>query len=38
MMLWYYDGQWSGNDSREDPLEDYYWAYAGQIGFVCQMY
>lgn len=31
MMLWYYDGQWSGNDSREDPLEDYYWPMAARL-------
>ena len=38
MLLWLFDGEWSGNDSREDPLEDYHAAYTGKIGFVCQMY
>lgn len=38
MLLWLFDGVWSGNDSREDPLEDYFWSYTGKIGFVCQMY
>jgi len=38
MLLWNFEGEWSGNDSREDPLEDYFWSYTGKIGFVCQMY
>lgn len=38
MLLWLFNGVWSGNDSREDPLEDYFWSYTGKIGFVCQMY
>lgn len=38
MMLWKMDGKWCGNDSREDPLKDYYWSYTGRIGYVCQFF
>lgn len=39
LLLWKEDeDQWHFNDSREDPLKDYAWAYQGHIGYVCQMW
>ena len=39
LLLWKEDeDQWRFNDSREDPLQDYAWAYRGHIGYVCQMW
>lgn len=35
-LLWNMGGRWSGNDSREDPLDGYWNSYAGKIGFVCK--
>lgn len=35
-LLWNMGGRWSGNDSREDPLDGYWTAYTGKIGFVCK--
>ena len=32
------EDSWLYNDSRDDPLKDYAWAYGGVIGFVCQMW
>ena len=39
LLLWREsEDEWHFNDSREDPLEDYAWAYKGNIGYVCQMW
>ena len=40
LLLWREgdDEEWYFNDSRDDPLADYYWIYNGTIGFVCQMW
>ena len=38
LMLWRRDDGWYYNDSRENPLLDYYWIYGNNIGFVCQMW
>ena len=39
LLLWREgDEEWYFNDSRDDPLEDYFWLYDGKIGFVCQMW
>lgn len=39
MLLWKEgEDEWYFNDSRENPLDDYYWAYGGVIGYVCQMW
>ncbi|GEM_PF-697536 len=35
-LLWNYNGRWSGNDSRENPLANYMNVYGGKIGFVCK--
>ena len=39
LLLWKEaEDEWYFNDSRDNPLEDYAWAYGGKIGFVCQMW
>ena len=38
MLLWRIDEDWYGNDSRENPLQDFGYIYNGAIGFVCQMW
>ncbi len=39
LLLWKKgEDSWLYNDSRDDPLKDYAWAYGGVIGFVCQMW
>ena len=35
-LLWNHNGRWSGNDSRENPLTNYFNVYGGKIGFVCK--
>ena len=36
LMLWFRDGRWAYNDSRNDPVRDYPGMYSGQIGYVCE--
>ncbi len=36
ILLWYFNGQWVYNDSRENPLKDYYGMYGGRIGYVVE--
>ncbi|MBQ2895772.1 MAG: protein kinase [Oscillospiraceae bacterium] len=36
-LLWNLGDRWSGNDSRENPLDGFWGAYAGRIGYVCKM-
>ena len=36
LMLWYNNGKWSLNDSRNDPVADYYDMYAGDIAYICE--
>ena len=39
LLMWKTDDEtWQYNDSREDPVREYAWAYSGVIGFVCQMW
>lgn len=35
-LLWNKNGRWTGNDSRANPLADYFQIFGGQIGFVCE--
>lgn len=36
VMLWYNNGGWYYNDSRNDPVADYPQWYSGTIGYVCE--
>ena len=36
LLLWYFNGAWVYNDSRDDPVRDYPQMYSGQIGYVCE--
>ena len=36
VMLWYRNGQWVYNDSRENPLTDFYGMYGGRIGYIVE--
>ncbi len=36
LLLWYFNGAWVYNDSRNDPVHDYPQMYSGQIGYVCE--
>ena len=36
LLLWYFNGSWVYNDSRNDPVRDYPAMYSGQIGYVCE--
>ena len=36
LMLWDHGGVWCYNDSRENPLEDFYGMYGGRIGYVVE--
>ena len=36
VMLWYNNGGWYYNDSRNDPVSDYPGVYSGSIGYVCE--
>ena len=36
VMIWYRDGAWYYNDSRNDPAADYPQYYSGIIGYVCE--
>ena len=36
IMLWYNNGGWYYNDSRNDPVADYPGVYSGSIGYVCE--
>ncbi len=36
MMLWNHGGVWCYNDSRENPLTDFYGMYGGRIGYVVE--
>ncbi|MBQ6366057.1 MAG: hypothetical protein IJI61_06565 [Oscillospiraceae bacterium] len=36
LLLWYFNGAWVYNDSRDDPVHDYPQMYSGQIGYVCE--
>ncbi len=36
ILLWKFNGQWVYNDSRENPLKDYYGMYSGRIGYVVE--
>ncbi len=36
IMLWERNGQWVYNDSRENPLTDFYGMYGGRIGYVVE--
>lgn len=38
MLIWKIDDTWVGNDSRENPLDDFFFTYGDNIGFVCQMW
>lgn len=35
-LLWNRNGRWCGNDSRENPLTNFFGVYGGKIGFVCK--
>ena len=37
-MMWRRDDGWYYNDSRENPLLDFYAFYGDNVGFVCQMW
>ena len=36
IMLWERNGQWVYNDSRENPLTDFYGMYGGRIGYIVE--
>ena len=36
VMLWYRNGTWVYNDSRENPLTNFYGMYGGRIGYVVE--
>lgn len=36
VMLWYRDGAWTYNDSRNDPVGEFPEWYRGTIGYVCE--
>ena len=36
IMLWQRNGKWVYNDSRENPLTDFYGMYGGRIGYVVE--
>lgn len=36
VMLWNHGGVWCYNDSRENPLTDFYGMYGGRIGYVVE--
>ena len=36
VMLWQRNGKWVYNDSRENPLTDFYGMYGGRIGYVVE--
>lgn len=36
VMLWERNGKWVYNDSRENPLTDFYGMYGGRIGYVVE--
>ena len=36
LLLWYRNGRWVYNDSRENPLKDYFDMYGGKIGYVIE--
>ncbi len=36
LLLWYFNGAWVYNDSRNDPVKDYPAMYSGKIGYVCE--
>ncbi len=36
LMLWMRSGHWVYNDSRENPLTDFYGMYGGRIGYVTE--
>ncbi|MBO5543450.1 MAG: hypothetical protein J5949_02330, partial [Oscillospiraceae bacterium] len=36
IMLWQRNGQWVYNDSRENPLTDFYGMYGGRTGYVVE--
>ena len=36
LLLWYFNGAWVYNDSRNDPVRDYPDMYSGQIGYICE--
>ena len=36
LLLWYHNGRWVYNDSRNDPVGDYPAAYSGRVGYVCE--
>ena len=38
LMMWRRDDGWYYNDSRENPLLDFYAFYGDNVGFVCQMW
>lgn len=38
LMMWRREEGWYYNDSRENPLLDFYAFYGNNVGFVCQMW
>ena len=36
VMLWNLNGRWVYNDSRENPLTDFYGMYGGRIGYIVE--
>ena len=38
LMLWRLNDAWVYNDSRENPLQEFYGTYGNSIGFVCKMW
>lgn len=36
LLLWYNNGKWSLNDSRNDPCEDYPEMYSGHLAYICE--
>ena len=38
LLLWRLNDTWVYNDSRENPLQNFYGTYGRSIGFVCKMW
>lgn len=36
LLLWYHDGKWVLNDSRNNPVMDYPEMYSGNIAYICE--
>ena len=36
IMLWFFNGKWSFNDSASDPCSEYPADYSGKMGYICE--